>query len=220
VSEVGAGVTDLVLGAVLVVCASRLRRAPEVHRYWALMWWSAGAGAFAGAAHHLVFSGSPLASDLSWVLVGVLVAVALSYLLAATATANLEERLAGAVIRVRVVGLLAYAAWMGIVGIGRTTPLVLCESATMATIVGLWCYGLYAGRRQARRVLVAFAMLALSAVFFVLPAGALPTSYGLDARSLQHLAQIPGVLLLSRAVVDGAQARPVVPRRPTSLPGR
>lgn len=219
-SEVAAGVTDLVLGAVLVACAARLRRAPGVHRYWALMWWSAGAGAFAGAAHHLVFSGSPRASDLSWVLVGVLIAVALSYLLAATATANLEPRLAGAVIRVRVVGLLAYVAWMAIAGIGRTTPLVLCESATMAAIVGLWFYGLYTGRRQARQVLVAFAMLALSAVFFVLPAGVLPSSYGLDARSLQHLAQIPGVLLLSRAVLDGARPSPVLPRRPTSLPRR
>ena len=219
-NEVGAGVTDLVLGAVLVSCASRLRRAPGVHRYWALIWWSAGAAAFAGAAHHLVFSSSRRAADLSWVVVGVLVAVALSYLLAATATENLEQRLAGAVIRVRVVGLLAYAAWMGIAGIGRTTPLVLSESLTMTAIIGLWCYGLYAGHRQAGRVLVALGVLALSAVFFVLPAGIFPTSVGLDARSLQHLAQIPGVLLLSRVVLDGAQPTPGVPRRPTPLPRR
>src|SRR6185437_15266884 len=58
-SEVGAGVTDLVLGTVLVSCAVRLRWTPGVHRYWALIWWSAGAAAFAGAAHHLVFSHSP-----------------------------------------------------------------------------------------------------------------------------------------------------------------
>ena len=213
-NEVGAGVTDLVLGAVLVGCASWMRRTPGVHRYWALMWWSAGAGAFAGAAHHLVFSGSPLAADLSWVVVGVLVAVALSYLLAATATANLDERLARTVIRARVAGLLAYAAWMGIVGIGRTAPLVLCESVTMAAIVGLWCYGRYAGRPEAGRVLVAIAVLALSAVFIVLPSQVFPTSVGLDARSLQHLAQIPGVLLLARVVVDAAQPTPGVPRTP------
>jgi Family of unknown function (DUF6962) len=220
VSEVGAGVTDLVLGAVLVGCASRLRRSPGVHRYWVLMWWSAGAGAFAGAAHHLLFSGSSRAADLSWVVVGVLVAVALSYLLAATATANLEPRLAGAVIRVRVAGLLVYGAWMGIAGIGRTAPLVLSESVTMTAIVGLWCYGLYAGRRAAGRVLVALAVLALSAVFFVLPARVFPSSVGLDARSLQHLAQIPGVLLLSRVVVDAAEPSPGMPRRPTPLPRR
>jgi hypothetical protein len=94
-SEVGAGVTDLVLGTALVGCAARLQWTPGMHRYWALIWWSAGAAAFAGAAHHLVFSHSPRAADLSWVAVGVLVAVALSYLLAATATATLDERWAG-----------------------------------------------------------------------------------------------------------------------------
>ena len=98
-SEVGAGVTDLVLGTALVGCAARLRWTPGVHRYWALIWWSAGAAAFAGAAHHLVFSHSARAADLSWVAVGVLVAVALSYLLAATATATLDERWAVLVVR-------------------------------------------------------------------------------------------------------------------------
>ena len=215
-SEVGPGVTDLVLGAVLVGCAGRLRRTPGVHRYWALMLWSAGAGAFAGAAHHLVFSGSPRAADLSWVVVGVLVAVALSYLLAATATATLDARWARVVIRARVAGLLAYVAWMAIAGIGRTAPLVLSESVTMAAIVGLWCYGRYAGRPEAGRVLVAIAVLALSAVFFALPARIFPASIGLDARSLQHLAQIPGVLLLAWIVVDAAQQA----GRPRSLPRR
>jgi hypothetical protein len=219
-SEVGPGVTDLVLGAVLVGCAGRLRRTPGVHRYWALMLWSAGAGAFAGAAHHLVFSGSRRAADLSWVVVGVLVAVALSYLLAATATATLDARWARVVIRARVAGLLAYVAWMAIAGIGRTAPLVLSESVTMATIVGLWCYGRYAGRPEAGRVLVAIAVLALSAVFFVLPAGIFPASIGLDARALQHLAQIPGVLLLAWIVVDAAQSAPGQARRPTSVPRR
>jgi hypothetical protein len=219
-SEVGAGVTDLVLGTVLVGCAARLRRTPGVHRYWALMWWSAGGAAFAGAAHHLVFSDSPRAADLSWVVVGVLVAVALSYLLAATAKATLDERAARVVIRARVAGLLAYAAWMGIVGIGRTAPLVLCESLTMAAIVALWCYGWFTGRPEAGRVLVAVAVLAVSAVFFVLPAGIYPTSVGLDARSLQHLAQIPGVLLLTWVVVDAAHPTTALSRRPASAPRR
>jgi hypothetical protein len=217
-NEVGPGVTDLVLGAVLVGCARVLQRTDGVHRYWSLMWWSAGVGAFAGAAHHLVFNHSPRAADLSWVVVGLLVAVALSYLLAATATATLEHRLARVVIRARIAGLLVYAAWMGLVGIGRTTPLVLSESLTMAAIIGLWCYGWYAGRAGAGWVLVAMAVLAVSAIFFVLPAGIFPASVGLDARALQHLAQIPGVLLLTWVVVDAANPAPALPPRPTSVP--
>jgi hypothetical protein len=204
VSEVGAGVTDLVLGGVLFGCAAWLQRTPGVHRYWALTWWSAGAGAFAGAAHHLVFSHSRRASDLSWIAVGVLVAIAISYLLAATATVLLDERVARLVIRARIAGLVAYAVVMVLVGIGRTMPLVLSESVTMAAIVGLWCYALVTGRPGAGRMVVAIAVLALSAVFFALPAGIFPAAVGLDARAMQHLGQIPGVLLLSQVVASGA----------------
>jgi hypothetical protein len=205
VSEVGAGVTDLVLSAVLFACGAWLHRSEHAHRYWELTMWSAGGAALAGAAHHLVFAGSPRAADLSWVVVGVLVAVAISYLLAGTATATLHERLARLVIRARVGGLLAYATVMGLVGIGRTGPLVLSESVTMAAVVGLWCYGLQVGRPGSGRMLVAIAVLAASAIFFVVPTDAYPF---LDARSLQHLGQIPGVVLLSQVIASGALSTP------------
>ena len=65
--EVAAGVTDLLLAAVLAGCTAWLWRAPGVHRYWALMLSTAAAGALAGAAHHLVFAGSRRSSDLSWI---------------------------------------------------------------------------------------------------------------------------------------------------------
>ena len=152
-------------------------------------------------------------------MVGVLVAVALSYLLAATATATLDARWARVVIRARVAGLLAYVAWMAIAGIGRTAPLVLGESVTMATIVGLWCYGRYAGRPEAGRVLVAMAVLALSAVFFVLPAGIFPASVGLDARAAapgpDPRRAAAGLDRRGRRAVRDGQAR-----RPTSIPRR
>jgi len=218
VDEVAAGVTDLVLGAVLLGCALRLRLAPGVHRYWALMFWTAGAGAFAGTVHHLVFHSPPLASDLSWVVVGVLVAVAISYLLAATATELVDPRTARVFIWLRVGGLLAYLVVISTLGVGRTMPLVLSESVTMASIVALWLYGLYKGHPRARRMLVGIAVSALSALAMVLPAQqAIRAHTGLDARSLQHLAQIPGVLLLCHALTAPAPAlaegRPAV-RRP------
>lgn len=206
--EVAAGVTDLLLGAVLLACAGRLQRTAGVHRYWALMLWSAGAGALAGAAHHLLFEGSRHASDLSWIVVGVLIAVAISYLLAATATEILGRRLARLFIGVRIAGLLAYVVGLAAVGIGsRTAPLVVGESVTMAAIVGLWLYALYAGRPGAGRMLVAIAVCALPAIFFAIPAGALSGAVGLDARALQHLGQIPGVLLLCQVITTGAFIR-------------
>jgi hypothetical protein len=207
VSEVGAGVTDVVLGAVLLWCAARLQRTAGVHRYWALMLWSAGAAAVAGAAHHLVFHGSRRASDLSWVVVGVLLATAISYFLAASATELLDRRLARWFIRLRIAGLVAYLVVIAVLGIGRTKPLLLSEAVTMAAVVGIWVYAVRAGRPGAARMLAAIAVCALSAVVFALPSGAVSSAVGLDARSLQHLAQIPGVLLITQ-VVGGALLRP------------
>jgi hypothetical protein len=69
-------------------------------------------------------------------------------------------------------------------------------------------------------VVIAISVLALSAVFFVLPAEIFPAGVGLDARSMQHLGQIPGVLLLTQVVASGALSTsgarlPVSPARPT-----
>jgi hypothetical protein len=207
VDEVAAGVTDIVLGAVLVGCAGRLQRMAGVHRYWALMLWSAGAAALAGAAHHLLFHGTRRASDLSWVAVGILVAVAISYMLAASAAELFSRRLARLVIGLRVGGLLAYLVVIATAGVGRTGPLLLSESVTMTAIVGLWFYALRVRHPGAGRMLAAIAVCALSAVFFAFPAGTLSSTVGLDARSLQHLGQIPGVLLISHVIAQGAILR-------------
>lgn len=213
--EVAAGVTDIVLGAVLVGCAWRLQRTAGVHRYWALMLWSAGAAALAGAAHHLLFHGTRRASDLSWVAVGVLVAVAISYMLAASAAELFGRRLARLVIGLRVGGLLAYLVVITTTDVGRTGPLLLSESVTMTAIVGLWLYALHVRHPGAGQMLAAIAVCALSAVFFAFPAGTLSSAVGLDARSLQHLGQIPGVLLISHVIARGAlhrrQDEPVTP---------
>jgi hypothetical protein len=216
-SEVAAGVTDLLLAAVLAGCAAWLWRAPGVHRYWALMLATAGVGALAGAAHHLVFAGSRRSSDLSWVAVGVLVALAISYMLAATATELLDRRVARLFIGLRIAGLVAYLVALVVVGIGRTTPLVVSESLTMAAIVGLWAYALVDGHPGAGQMLAAMAVCAASAVVFAIPPGVLAGTVGLGAPALQHLAQIPGVLLLARAVAGNAvRVRPLAVSPPGS----
>jgi hypothetical protein len=212
--EVRAGVTDLVLAAVLIGCALRLR-APGVHRYWPLTFLAAGASSLVGAVHHLVFAGSRRASDLSWLAVGVLVAVAISYLLAASATELLDRRWALLVIRLRIAGLLAYLSATAVAGIGRATPLVLCESVTMATIVGLWLYGWHAGHPGAGRMVAGIAASAASAAVFLLPAGFPVRTVGLDASSVQHLGQIPGLLLIVQVVAAGVLTGPA--GRPSQL---
>jgi hypothetical protein len=203
--ELAAGVTDILLGAVLVWCGLRLRANDGVRRYWVLMFWTAGAGAFAGVVHHLVFYGSKRASDLSWVVVGVLVAIAISYLLAASAYEVVDPRLARLFVSLRVGGLVAYLIVITTLGVGRTLPLVLSESVTMASIVALWVYGLHIGHPRAARILLAMGVCGLSAA-------AMAVHAGLDPRSLQHLAQIPGVLLLCHALLVDLPATRAVGR--------
>jgi hypothetical protein len=193
-------VTDVLLGSVLLGCAVRLQRSETAHRYWALAFWFAGAGGWAGVLHHLVFAGSARAGNASWVAVGISVAIAISYLLAATATELLPPKTARLFIRLRIAGLVAYIVVIATLGVGRSGPLVASESVTMASIVGLWCWALYTGHPRARAMLVAILTSAASSAALAVPTGVT----GLEGRSLQHLAQIPGVLLLYRA----ANSRP------------
>ena len=204
--DVAAGLTDLLLGAVLMGCALRLRAMPWVHRYWVYALATAGLGAWAGTLHHLVFAGSVRSSNLSWVAVGILIATGISYLLAGTAVELLAPRLARIFIQVRIAGLIVYVIVISTLGIGRSLPLVLSESVTMASIVGLWLYALYLRQPRAARMVVAIVGCGMSAAVLAVPAS-VGTRIGMDGRSLQHLAQIPGVLLLYRATSMDLSAR-------------
>lgn len=212
--DVSAGATDLVLGAALAGCAVRLHRAAEVHRWWRPMFWSAAAGALAGAAHHLALRGSRWASDLSWSLTGVLVAVAISLFLAASATELLDRRLARLVVGLVFLVLVGYVL-AAVLGAGSTTSLVASESVTMAAIVGLWACAAYAGRPGAGLVLLGIALSAASTVCYAVPAGTLRGLAGLDALALQHVVQIPGLVVICYAVATGAVlGREPAPARP------
>ena len=213
--DVSAGITDLVLGAVLAGCAVRLHRAAEVHRWWRPMFWTAAGGALVGAAHHLLLRGSRRAADLSWSAVGVLVAVAISLFFAASAAELLDRRLARLSGRVLALGVLAYVLAVASGEAGGTTSLVVCESVTMAAIVGLWVSALYGRRPGAGLVLLGIALCAVSTAGYAIPAGALRAGTGLDAQALQHVAQIPGLLLICHAVASGAVlGRQPAPARP------
>jgi hypothetical protein len=154
------------------------------------------------------------ASDLSWSLTGVLVAVAISLFLAASATELLDRRLARLVVGLVTLILAGYVLAAGL-GAGGTRSLVVSESVTMAAIVGLWARAAYAGRPGGGLLLLGIVLSAASAVFYAVPAGTLRGLLGLDALSLQHVAQIPGLLVVCHAVAGGAVlGRDPAPARP------
>lgn len=187
-------ITDFILGAVTLGCAVLLLRLPGVGRGWQLTFWFAGASALAGTAHHSLFHAA-----WSWTVVGVLVVIAISYLLIASAREVLTRRWVRIVTILRGLGVGAYAIAV-LVGESGLFYLLLCESLTMATILAIWLYAAYVRHAMARPMIVAILAHSLAGVAFALPVR-LTAPIGLDPTSLSHLAQIPGVLLLYRAVL-------------------
>lgn len=198
--NVAHAITDLLLGLVTLACAAFLLSVPRVDYAWHPTFWFAGASALAGAAHHgLVRAGW------SWTVVGVLVVLAISYLLIASAREILSARGVRIIVVIRGVGVAAYAVAV-VLGESGLRVLLLAESLTMACILGLW---VYAGRKDhpmARPITIAIFAHGLAGIAFVLPS-TVTAPIGLDSTSLSHLAQIPGVLLLYRAIVHEARAR-------------
>jgi hypothetical protein len=222
--------TDLALGIVIVTLAVHLRRSAEIPRHWLPTFWWAGIAALAGAVHHGVVVRWARPAEISWTAISVLVVIAVSYLLAATVLEVLGPARGSAAsgawtfgrrgepgalpVRefwlLRSVGLVVYlgAAVSGHAGV---TTMLMCESVTMLSVLGLWGYAALHDHPLARPVLIAVAASAGAAGMKVVSPG-ITGLVGLDPTSAYHLAQIVGMVLLYRAIghrtVDGAgQAR-------------
>jgi hypothetical protein len=198
--------------------ALRLRGAPGVHRHWHLMLWSAAGAALAGALYHGLLHDRAALAGPGWVVVGVLVVLMLSYLLAGSVHDVLGPGRARVFWVVRLTGLLAYVG-LAIVGKGHLTALLLCESLTMAGVLVIWLHA--ARRRHPRAAGMVAAILAsgLAGVVFALPE-AVTAPLGLGPAPLSHLAQIPGIVLLAAALGGAHRLVPAWarPRRARSRP--
>jgi Family of unknown function (DUF6962) len=198
--------TDLVLGIVVVTLAVRLRRLPGIHRHWLASFWWAGIAALAGAVHHGVVVRWARPAEYSWAAISVVVVVAVSYLLAATVLEVLGPGRARAFWLLRSLGLIAYLGAV-VTGHAGVTAMLTCESLTMLSVLGLWCWALLRGHPLARPVLLA--VLASGAAAAVKPISPQVTELvGLDPTSAYHLAQIAGMVLLYRAVSRPRQLTP------------
>ena len=194
-AESGHALTDLALGFVAVVLAIGLQRTPAVHRHWRSALWWFGIAALAGAVHHGLIVRWPDVARPSWALISVLVVVAVSFMLAGTVHDVLGGRRTGTFWLLRSLGISAYVV-IALTGHAGIQAMLACESLTMASILVLWIWAAYRGHPRAPTMLLA--ITASGAAAFTKLAGA--DLLGLDATSLYHLAQIPGLLLLFAAV--------------------
>ena len=215
-SQVSAAVTDLISAGVLAGTAVLVRR--DVSRWWPAAFAAAAAGSAVGAVHHLAFppatTGDSGSAD-SFAVAGVALSVALACLLSGSAT------LTSAPVR-RTWTTLAWicAALFGLAaltGRGTVGPLVLSQLPTMLAIVGLWCALAVRNRPGARAVVAAFVLTAASAIAFVGPGKAVSSLVDIDPVTLQHLLQLPGMVLIARAVRAAAVRREPLPARSAAL---
>lgn len=217
-AELSRSVTDLILGATTLALAVRLRGVAGVHRHWRRTFWFAGAAALAGALYHGPLGGSGSAAELTWVAVGVLIVVMLSYLLAASVVEVLGPGRGRVFLVIRSAGLVAYLLAV-VLGNSGLNALLLCESLTMAAVLGLWALGARRSHPMAPAMIAAILASGLAGIVFALPERATDV-VGLDPPSLSHLAQIPGMVLLFMAVAGAGRLQLRAPGRSPSAGGR
>jgi hypothetical protein len=200
--EPAPALTDLLLGLVTLALGMTLRGRPDVHRYWRLTYWWSGAAAVAGFFHHGWVTCSDTWAGPSWAVISGMVVIAISYLLAATVIEVLGPGRGRVFWVLRSASLLAYAvvALTGNAGVGA---ILLCEGLTMIAILALWFRAAAQGMPLARQVCVALLASGAAAVFRAMP-HEWAEVVGLDPISLYHLAQIPGFVLLTRALLGRA----------------
>jgi hypothetical protein len=194
--------TDLALAIVVLTLAVQLRRTPAIHRYWLPPFWWAGIAALAGAVHHAVAVRWIRPAAISWAAISVVVVVAVSYLLAATVREVLGLHRTRVFWLLRSIGLVAYLGAV-VSGHAGVTAMLLCESLTMLSVLGLWIHAARRDHPLARPVLVAVLASCAAAGTKAIPPD-ITGRVGLDPTSAYHLAQIVGMVLLYRAISLGA----------------
>jgi hypothetical protein len=126
-----------------------------------------------------------------------MVVVVMSFVLAATVIEVLGRSRAVVFWPLRLIGLLAYAGFAA-TGHASITAILVCESITVACVLGLWPWGLLRGHPLARPMLVAIGVSIAAALFRLVPEAA--TLIRLDPDSAYHLGQIVGMVLLFSAI--------------------
>ncbi len=190
--------TDLALGSVVACLARWIPGTSPSMRHWRTAFWWAAAAALGGFVHHGIIVRWPEIAAITWPILSVMVVVAVSYFLAATVSAVLGAGHAREFWILRSLGLIAYVV-LAATGRASVTAILVCESLTMAAVLGLWSWAAY--RRHPLAVPVLLAILASMAAAGTRALSPAATErVHLDPTSTYHLAQIVGMVLLFRAI--------------------
>lgn len=197
-SEPASSLTDLGLGLVALALALRLRGAGAIHPHWVRAFAWTAVAALAGAVHHGVVTFSDTWADPSWALISGVVVVAISYILAASVVEVLGQGHARTFWLLRSGSLAAYGV-VALSGNAGIAAILLCEGVTMVAVLALWALAVNRGHPKAWPVVAALVASMMAAAVRAMPADRVPVP-GFDPTALYHVAQVPGLILLSWAV--------------------
>ena len=165
-----------------------------------------------GGFHHGFIVGHGSIATLSWPVISLLVAIAISHLLAASVIAELGKGQGNPFLAVRAISLMVFF-YMVVSGNATVITLILTEGLAMALVIGLW---VRAWQKEHPGVGLVLAASMVSLFAAASKASSLQFTLGsweFDANSIYHLAQIPGLFLLLAAIQRRAGALEDQPAR-------
>lgn len=204
-NEPAAAVTDWILSALAISAGVVLLFDEKRSRYWVFAFFAAALSAFVGAVYHAWLKASPTWSGPAWGSVTLIVAVVVSFILAATVETVLGSGSRRLWMTVRLASLLAFAVVV-LLGGGSISSLLYLESITMTAVVAIW---IVAFRRKIPGGGVMLSAIVLSggaAIVRALPARFFALGWEWNSDSLYHIAQIPGLV----AMLIGARRLPAL----------
>lgn len=208
--EPASSLTDIALGVLALFAAARLaaRESTDSHWQWFFVW--IGIAGIWGGFHHGFIVAHETTAAISWSVISLLVAVAISYLLLASVNSVLGKGRGQGFLIIRAISLVAFLLFV-VSGNATVTTLVLTEGVAMAIVVGLWVHAWQKGQPGSGLVLAAIFLSLLAAGFKVSSAQFTLGGWEFDPNSIYHVAQMPGICLMFMAIqrrADAAEEQP------------
>lgn len=197
--EPASSLTDFALGLLALIAAGKLgqKEAADPHWRWFFVW--IGIAGLWGGFHHGFIVGHEALAAVSWSAISLLVAVAISFLLAASVNSVLGKGHGHPLLVVRALSLAVFFLLV-VTGNATVLTLILTEGLAMALVIGLWVHAWHKAQPGVGLVLAA---IMISVIAAALKASGLQFTLGgweFDPNSLYHMAQMPGLFLLLVAV--------------------
>ena len=211
--EPASSLTDFALGILALFAATRLSSKETTDSLWRWFFVWIGIAGLWGGIHHGFIASHGTAAAVSWSAISLLVAVAISYLLAASVASVLGKGRGQPLLIVRAVSLSVFF-YLVLSGNATITTLLLTEGLAMAIVVGLWVHAWQKDQPGGSLVLAAIGLSVLAATLKVSSAQFTLAGWEFDPNSIYHVAQMPGICLLLLAVrrmagtVDQQSLRP------------